>query len=98
MLNHSYTSVVTPATCTEIGCTTYICTVCSHSYTGDEIPALGHTYNDKGVCDKCGKSRVDNCSHMCHKSGFMGLIWKILRFFFKLFRIQPACTCGVAHY
>lgn len=38
------------------------------------------------------------CNHMCHKSGFMGFIWKILRFFYKLFKINPVCDCGVRHY
>ncbi len=98
MLEHSYSSVVAPATCTEKGYTTYTCAVCSHSYTGDETPAVGHTYNDKGVCEKCGKSRVDNCSHMCHKSGFISFIWKIVRFFWKLFKMNPVCECGVKHW
>lgn len=40
----------------------------------------------------------DDCSHMCHKTGFMGFIWKIINFFQKLFRISPVCDCGVAHY
>ncbi len=39
-----------------------------------------------------------DCSHLCHKSGFMGFIWKILRVFFKLFKANPVCQCGVAHY
>ena len=39
-----------------------------------------------------------NCSCKCHKNGFMGFIWKILRIFFKLFGSQPVCSCGVAHY
>ncbi len=40
----------------------------------------------------------NNCSCNCHKSGFMGFIWKLLRFFYKLFKINPVCACGVAHY
>lgn len=42
--------------------------------------------------------RIENCSCNCHQSGFMGFIWKILRFFYKLFKINPVCGCGVAHY
>ncbi len=38
------------------------------------------------------------CSHLCHQSGFMGFIWKIVQFFWKLFKINPVCECGVAHY
>ncbi len=40
----------------------------------------------------------ENCGHICHKSGFMGFLWKIVRFFSKLFKINPVCECGVAHY
>lgn len=98
MISHSYSSVVTPVSCTSNGYTTYTCIVCSHSYTSDTVTSTGHNYNDNGICVGCGKNRTENCSHMCHKSGFMGFIWKILRFFFKLFKIQPVCSCGVAHY
>lgn len=40
----------------------------------------------------------DNCDHMCHKGGFMGFIWKIAKFFIKLFKTNPVCECGAAHY
>lgn len=40
----------------------------------------------------------DSCDHICHKSGFMGFLWKIVRFFWKLFNMNPVCSCGVAHY
>lgn len=39
-----------------------------------------------------------DCSCNCHKSGFMSLIYKILRFFWKLFKINPVCACGATHY
>ncbi len=38
------------------------------------------------------------CDHLCHKGGFMGFIWKIVQFFWKLFKMNPVCSCGVAHY
>lgn len=38
------------------------------------------------------------CDHLCHKSGFVGVIWKIVRFFWKLFNMNPVCECGAAHY
>ncbi len=41
---------------------------------------------------------ANDCSHMCHKSGIMGIFWKIIRFFQKLFGMNPVCECGVAHY
>ena len=40
----------------------------------------------------------DNCGHMCHKKGFVGFIWKIVQFFCKLFKMNPVCQCGAAHY
>ena len=44
------------------------------------------------------EENTKNCSCNCHKGGISGLIWKILRFFYKLFKINPVCGCGVAHY
>lgn len=38
------------------------------------------------------------CDCNCHKSGFMGFIWKIVRFFSKLFGVNKVCDCGKAHY
>ena len=40
----------------------------------------------------------DACDHLCHKGGFIGFIWKIVKFFSKLFKINPVCECGAAHY
>lgn len=48
--------------------------------------------------EKPDEPAEDNCSHLCHKSGFMGFIWKIVRFFIKLFKANPVCDCGIAHY
>lgn len=61
------------------------------------------------VCTGCGDVETKeiestpedpskDCSCNCHKGGIMGIIWKILRFFYKLFRINPVCACGIAHY
>lgn len=38
------------------------------------------------------------CDCNCHKSGFMGFICKIIRFFSKLFGVNKVCDCGKAHY
>ena len=46
--HENYTSETTDSTCTENGYTTYTCTECGHTYTDNETPALGHTW-DKGV-------------------------------------------------
>ena len=94
---HSYavSSVVVP-TCEKEGYTIYSC-MCGDTYRGDKILATGHNY-EGDVCTSCGRSRTDNCKHLCHKSGFMGFIWKIVKFFWKLFKINSVCGCGVSHY
>ncbi len=62
------------------------------------------------VCSGCGyveTEEIENtpdipekndCSCNCHKKGFMAFIWKILNFFYKLFKMNPVCKCGIAHY
>lgn len=40
----------------------------------------------------------ENCTHMCHKDGFIGFLWKVLRFFMRIFGIAPYCKCGALHY
>ena len=47
-------SVVTPATCTKDGYTTYTCTTCGETFVGDETSATGHQYGDDDFCDVCG--------------------------------------------
>lgn len=68
------------------------------------VKAKGHNYQN-GECTDCGGKQPQqddggqkNCSHLCHKSGFLGFIWKIVRFFCKLFKINPVCSCGAKHY
>ena len=56
-------------------------------------PSTGHDY-DGDTCVNCGKS----CHCNCHKSGFMGFIWKITLFFNKLFKTNNECDCGEMHY
>jgi hypothetical protein len=85
------------------------CTRCSYSqYMIDHdafyLAPLGHSDSDNnGECDVCEKNlngdKTDNCSCMCHKdSGFMKFIYKILRFFWKLFGSNKTCDCGKVHY
>lgn len=58
----------------------------------------GHKFEKPAEPDTPDEPIDDTCDHLCHKSGFMGFIWKIVRFFWKLFRMNPVCECGVAHY
>lgn len=67
------------------------------------IPATGHIdENDDGNCDTCGSPihsvTPENCSCRCHKKGFSGFIYKIMRIFWKIFRINKTCVCGEDHY
>ena len=48
--------------------------------------------------DEPDEPAAPSCDHFCHKSEFVGVIWKIVRFFWKLFNMHPVCECGAAHY
>ena len=93
-------------TCTEAGLTEgKHCSVCNTVLVKQEvIPATGHNDNNSDeICDSCGEdlgqhTPSENCSCNCHKTGFAGFIYKIMRFFWKLFRINQTCACGQAHY
>ncbi len=100
---HFYTSYISvQPTCTENGRIIYTCS-CEDSYS-EVIYASGHTYGDDGICDNCNYEKPaetlpsDDCNCNCHKKGISSLIWKILRIFYRIFRINPVCSCGVAHY
>ena len=100
---HKYNNIVYAPDCTEQGYTEYFCSVCGDYYTDNYISETGHIDSDgDNYCDVCGTGTGDNeqsnCSHLCHKSGFMGFIWKIVNFFNKLFRINDVCSCGAAHW
>ena len=100
---HSYEAVVIAPTCIEKGFTTYTC-ACGDSYKDSFTALAGHKDADGDeFCDFCDKflgekDDSSRCTHMCHKDGFMGFIWKIVKFFWKLFGMNPVCECGAAHY
>ena len=54
--SHNYTSKVTAPTCTNGGYTTYTCSLCGDSYTGNATAAKGHSYKD-GSCITCGAKK-----------------------------------------
>ncbi len=96
---HNYASDVVLPSCTEGGYTVNTCTECRFREVVDYTPASGHADNDhNGNCDSCGCSTTGNCSHICHKTGFLNFIWKIVQLFWKLFNMNPICDCGAAHY
>lgn len=98
MLTHNFSDwyTVTDATCEANGIEQRDCSACNYSET-QNIPATGHNYNN-GVCTSCGDDLTANCSCNCHKSGIVGFFWKILKIFYKLFKTNPVCECGAAHY
>ena len=68
---------------------------------GDYIKFLATSFSIYMVIDESSvieEDPSDNCDCNCHKSGFMGFIWKIINFFNKLFKTKATCTCGVSHY
>ncbi len=46
LADHDYVATVIPATCTSEGYTSWVCSVCSDSYTSDKVKKASHTYND----------------------------------------------------
>ncbi len=99
MKAHNFVLVETKeATCKEEGKAVYTCSLCGAEKT-DVIAKTAHRdINGDLLCDFCGESITKNCSCMCHKDGFYGFIYKIVRFFWKLFGTNKECSCGVKHY
>ena len=65
-LGHSYASITTAPTCTVEGYTTYTCSACNDSYTGNTVAATGHTeVTDSAVAPTCtatGLTEGQHCS------------------------------------
>ncbi len=100
---HTESSWITDSnpTCTQNGKKHTICLVCDKTMQTASISKLAHKDNNNDKkCDMCSASMnpADNCTHMCHKGGFSGFIWSIIRFFSKLFGTNKVCECGVLHY
>ena len=64
---HNYNPVITDPSCTVDGYTTYTCTKCGYSYTGDTVSATGHqnttTTTVDATCTTAGSTTVtcDDC-------------------------------------
>ena len=63
---HAYEGVVTPPTVTLPGYTTYTCTVCGDTYSGDFTEALGEQYNVSFVVPEGVEPIADQ---LCGKNG-----------------------------
>jgi hypothetical protein len=84
------------------GTKTATCAVCTAKDTVvDEGSKLVDTPDEPTAPDEPGAPDTPadkDCDHMCHKSGISGFIWKIVKFFWKLFKMNPVCECGAVHY
>ena len=111
--NKNTTIPAVSATCTKTGLTEgKKCSVCGTvTVAQTTVSVVGHKDNNGDYkCDfGCGyefDKTVDptpdapskDCSCMCHKSGLMSLLWKIMNFFYRIFGTNKECYCGVAHY
>jgi len=107
-LGHSFGEWYTDSepTCIADGTERRVC-FCGETETRN-IPLIPDNHIDEdenNFCDNCGISLSDDddikeeCSHLCHHTNaFTKFIWKIVQFFWKLFSINPTCSCGEAHY
>ncbi|MBQ8910241.1 MAG: hypothetical protein IJY91_04305 [Oscillospiraceae bacterium] len=64
---HSYSSDVTPPTCTEEGYTTYTC-ACGDSYSGDMVSATGHQYTQTVTAPTCTQGGCTTYTCSCGDS------------------------------
>lgn len=93
--NHNNTSVVTPATCTSGGYTTYTCNNCKTVSRGNETAALGHSWS--WVVDKapgCGTSgtRHEVCSRCSATQSQGSVIEPTDKHSYTSVTTAPTCT------
>ncbi|MBQ3137680.1 MAG: leucine-rich repeat protein [Clostridia bacterium] len=91
------------ATCLSDGTKTARCNnklYCDMEDTIQDVGSKkGHSDSDKdGVCNECRTDFTVGCGHLCHKGGIEGFFYKIARFFWKLFKTNEVCSCGMYHY
>ena len=91
------------ATCLNDGYTDYTyCIVCNKRTDSTVLPATGHKDdNHNGNCDLCSSpmNPTGHCSCFCHGDSFFEkLLFRIINFFWKLFKINRNCDCGANHW
>ena len=96
-LGHKYDAVVTAPTCTEAGYTTYTCSVCGDTYTGDNVAAKGHTVVvDKAVAPTCTETGLAEGSHcsVCGEVIVAQTVVDALGHKHEAVVTAPTCTTG----
>lgn len=68
-ISHDYKAVVTNATCTDDGYTTFTCSGCGDIYIGDPVTKLGHDMSDPTctvakICKICGTTDGEALGHV----------------------------------
>ena len=81
---------------------------CGNEHTYGEWTVLEDaTYEETGLkcatCSRCGHKTYDaieilSCNHICHKGGISKFFYKIARIFWKIFKKNRICKCGIWHY
>ena len=96
---HKLTTIITEyPDCNSFGEECTYCENCSYR-TSVSLPKLEHEDNNRdGKCDLCGEDLTADCTCNCHKDGIMSIIYKIMKFFWKIFGMNKECSCGVVHY
>lgn len=93
-----HTEITKLPDCNNFGETRTYCENCSYVGWSYLDKLLHEDNNHDGKCDLCGEDLTAGCSCNCHKTGVMSIIYKIMRFFWKLFGMNESCSCGVKHY
>ena len=93
-LGHDYASVVTEPTCTEDGYTTYTCTRCNDSYTGDETPALGHDYKTEVTAPTCTEDGYTTYTCTRCEDTYTDNVTPALGHDYHAEVTEPTCTAG----
>ncbi len=60
----------------------------------------GHEFDKPAEPNTPDEPTDTDCDHLCHSNNWFikNIIWKIVQFFWKLFKMNPVCECGLAHY
>lgn len=69
-----------------------------HELSAIYLQGIRPSISLKSMDNSSDEPESNSCSHICHKTGISAFFYKIARFFWKLFKINKYCSCGIAHY